>query len=95
MKINEILFKPKITEKAMEKVKDSVYLFEVNIKAGKHQIKQAVEKLFPVKVLSVRTVMRKGKIRKLGKRMREKKMPDTKLAYIKVGKGKIDLFPQT
>lgn len=94
MKINEILFKPKITEKAINKAKDSVYLFAVNIKANKDQIKEAVKKLFPVEVLSVRTVMRKGKIRRAGKRMKEKKMLDTKLAYVKVKKGKIDLFPQ-
>lgn len=95
MKINEILNRPKITEKALKKVKDSVYLFEVNKYATKHQIRKAVEKLFSVEVLDVKTVIRKGKIRKLGRRMKEKRRPDVKLAYVKVKKGKIDLFPQT
>jgi large subunit ribosomal protein L23 len=95
MKINEVLIKPKITEKGLNKVKNSVYLFEVNMKANKNQIKKAVEKIFGVTVFEVKTAVRKGKKRKVGRRMKVKKLSDTKLAYIKLEKGKIDIFPQT
>ncbi len=95
MKINQILIRPKITEKALKEAKDSNYLFEVNKYATKHQIRKAVEKLFSVEVSEVNTAVRKGKIRRLGRRMKEKRKSDEKLAYVKVKKGKIDLFPQT
>ena len=95
MKIDQVLIKPKITEKGLKEAKNSVYLFEVNLKANKHQIKEAVEKIFNVSVAWVRTMIRKGKVRRVGKRMKEKILPRIKLAYIKLKKGKIDLFPQT
>lgn len=95
MEINQVLIKPKITEKGLKGVKNSVYLFEVNIKANKHQIKEAIEKLFGVTVSWVKTIIRKGKIKRVGRLMKEKKLPKIKLAYVKVEKGKIDLFPQT
>jgi large subunit ribosomal protein L23 len=95
MKIEEILIRPIISEKALKETKKAVYLFAVNKKATKQQIKSAVEKLFSVEVATVTTVIRKGKVRRLGRRMREKRKPDIKLAYIKLKKGKIDLFPQT
>lgn len=95
MKINDVLIKPKITEKAMLKIKEGVYFFEVNPKASKNQIKKAVESLFNVKVKEVKVLLRKGKVRRIGRRLKEKKMPDQKLAYVKLVEGKIDLFPQT
>jgi large subunit ribosomal protein L23 len=95
MKINRILIKPRITEKGLIKAKDSVYLFEVNINADKNQVKKAVEELFAVQVLNVKIIIRKGKMRRVGRRMKEKRISDIKLAYIKLRKGKIDLFPQT
>lgn len=94
MRINQVLIKAKITEKGLDKVKDSVYLFEVNRKANKHQIKEAVEKLFKVVVDEVKTTIRKGKKRRVGRRMKTKKLPAKKLAYVKLKKGKIDIFPQ-
>lgn len=95
MKINEVLIQPKVTEKAMLKSKQGVYFFEVNHKASKNQIKEAVESLFNVRVKEVKVLLRKGKVRRVGRRLKEKKMPDQKLAYVKLAKGKIDLFPQT
>lgn len=95
MEINQVLIKPKITEKGLKGVKNSVYLFEVNLKANKHQIKEAIEKIFNVSVTSVKTVIRKGKVRRVGKRMKEKILPKIKLAYVKLKKGKINIVPQT
>ncbi|OGK25108.1 50S ribosomal protein L23 [Candidatus Roizmanbacteria bacterium RIFCSPLOWO2_01_FULL_37_13] len=94
MKINEILIKPIVTEKATNLVKDKVYTFETNPKANKNQIKEALEKLYQVKVLKVRIMIRKGKKKKVGRRMVVKKLPDKKVAFIQISEGKIDLFPQ-
>lgn len=95
MKLNDILIKPVLTEKAVKKAKEKVHTFEVNRKATKFQIKEAVGKLFNVIVGEVRILIRKGKIRKVGKRMKEKKMRDKKIAYISLKKGEIDIFPKT
>lgn len=95
MKLSDILKKPMITERALKMVKDSVFTFYTNKFATKHQIKSAAEELFNVEVASVKTTIRKGKVRKRGKKMIKKRLPDYKIAYIKLKKGKIDLFPET
>ncbi len=94
MKVNDILKRPWITEKTSQLQRQGYYTFEVDPKAGKNQIKQAVEEIFGVQVAEVKVVKRKGKIRKVGRRMREKRLPDKKLAYIKLKKGNIDVFPK-
>ncbi len=89
-----ILKKPKITEKSLKQVKGSVYVFTVEKDANKHQIKKNIETLFKVKVAEVKTMVRKGKIRRVGKRQALKKLSQTKIAFIRLSEGKIDLFPQ-
>ena len=58
-------------------------------------VKETIENLFDVTVKRVHTHIRKGKLKKKGKRMIKSLTPDTKIAYIHVSKGKIDLFPQS
>jgi large subunit ribosomal protein L23 len=95
MQINEVLIKPILTEKATNLTKNQVYMFEVNKKANKHKIKEALEKLYKVKVAKVKVMIKKGKTKKAGRKMKIKQIPDRKIAYIKLTEGKIDLFPQT
>ena len=52
---------PVITEKAMTASERNQVVFKVRREATKPQIKEAVEKLFDVKVKSVNTLVRKGK----------------------------------
>ena len=59
----EIIIRPHVTEKSMMDAGEGKYTFAVNIRATKIEIKQAVEKLFSVKVLSVNTMKCKGKKR--------------------------------
>jgi len=94
MLINKVLIKPILTEKATNLVQNQVYMFEVDKGANKFQIKQALEKLYKVKTGEVKIMIRKGKTRKTGKKMKIKKMADRKIAFIKLKEGKIDLFPQ-
>lgn len=94
MKINEILLKPILTEKSTNLVKQSVYTFEVDLAATKSQIKSTIEKLFSAKVASVKSQIRKGKERRVGRRQIPKKQADKKLVFVKLTTGKIDLFPQ-
>ena len=94
MLINEVLIKPILTEKATNLVQNQVYMFEVDKRANKFQIKQALEKLYKVKTGAVKIMIRKGKEKKTGKKMRIKKTVDKKIAFVKLIEGKIDLFPQ-
>ena len=57
----DIIVAPVITEKATTASEHNKVLFKVAAKATKPQIKEAVEKLFDVKVKSVNTLVRKGK----------------------------------
>jgi len=63
-----IIIKPLITEQGMHfaNVKGA-YSFEVNKRANKAQIKNAVERIYNVKVQKVRTANRKGKNRRRGR----------------------------
>jgi large subunit ribosomal protein L23 len=59
----DIILSPVITEKATIASEQNKVMFKVAAKATKPQIKEAVEKLFDVKVKSVNTLTRKGKVR--------------------------------
>jgi large subunit ribosomal protein L23 len=95
MKVHNIIIKPRITEKALKLSESGVYLFEVNEKANKDQIRDAIEQLFKVEVGEITTSIKKGKTKRIGKKRQEKEMPHMKVAYIKVKTGKIDVFPKT
>lgn len=60
-----VIIKPLVTEKSTHQQNTlNAYAFRVNAKANKQQIRQAVEKLYSVKVIDVRTMTRKGKPRR-------------------------------
>jgi large subunit ribosomal protein L23 len=65
--IYNVVIRPLVTEKGTHQSQTrNAYAFEVNSEANKAQIKQAVEKIYSVKVLEVRTANRKGKPRRSG-----------------------------
>ncbi|MGP0088544.1 MAG: 50S ribosomal protein L23 [Xanthobacteraceae bacterium] len=59
----DVIISPVITEKATLASESNQVMFKVARNATKPQIKEAVEKLFDVKVKSVNTLVRKGKTR--------------------------------
>lgn len=62
---NSVIIKPLITEKTNHQQNTrNTYAFQVQLGANKHQIKDAVESLYNVKVVDVRTAVRKGKPRR-------------------------------
>ena len=68
MKIaQDIIIAPLITEKSMSGIADKKYAFKVAKDANKYQIKDAVEKLFKVKVEKVNTINMRGKARRMGR----------------------------
>ena len=70
----QIILEPVITEKStLLKEVNREICFAVNPKANKIQIKEAVEKLFNVKVESVKVMNKKGKTRRVGRNVGKKK----------------------
>lgn len=63
----DIIFAPIITEKTASMEADGKYVFKVDVRANKTQIKQAIEKIFNVKVLSVNTMNNHPKDRRVGR----------------------------
>jgi large subunit ribosomal protein L23 len=59
----DVILSPVITEKATLASEKNQVIFKVARNATKPQIKEAVEKLFDVKVKNVNTLIRKGKIK--------------------------------
>ena len=59
----DVIISPVITEKATLASERNQVIFKVARNATKPQIKEAVEKLFDVKVTSVNTLVRKGKFK--------------------------------
>ena len=65
--IYNTIVRPLVTEKGtFQSETRNAYAFQVNPEANKYQIKQAVEKIYKVKVLAVRSANRRGKIRRVG-----------------------------
>jgi len=81
----DLIRKPIITEKATRASESGAIVFEVAIDATKPQIKEAVEKLFNVKVTAVNTVLTKGKVKKF--RGRPGRRRDVKKAYVTLADG--------
>ena len=66
--VYNIIIRPLITEQGMHFASTKgAYSFEVNNKANKQQIKNAVEKIYSVKVSKIRTANHKGKYRRRGR----------------------------
>jgi large subunit ribosomal protein L23 len=77
---------PSITEKnTVLRTSQNKFVFEVATDATKPQIKKAVEKLFNVKVLSVNTIVVKGKMKRQGKTAGYR--PNWKKAIVKIQAG--------
>jgi large subunit ribosomal protein L23 len=81
-----------LTEKAtVLKENLNQVVFEVDLAANKIQIREAVEKLFDVKVADVNTLVQRGKVKRLGRR--EYKRPNWKKAIVTLRAGEnIEFF---
>lgn len=90
--LENIIKSPLITEKSSAlNEKQNRYGFKVELKANKNQIKDAVEKLYDVKVLNVKTSILPGKLKRAGKSV--KKSSKTKKAFVQLEQGqKIEFF---
>ena len=81
----DLVLSPIITEKATNASERNQVMFKVARRATKPQIKEAVEKLFDVKVKSVNTLIRKGKHKAFKGRLGEQS--DIKKAVVTLEEG--------
>lgn len=88
----EVIRRPVITEKSNLSANElRQYSFEVDRRANKREIKEAVEKAFEVTVLRVNVLTMPGKVRRLGRRVRS--TPPWKKAVVTLAQGqRIELF---
>lgn len=92
MDIYQVIKRPLLTEKSgMMREEGNYYTFEVERKANKEQIRQAVEALFKVHVIKVNTVTMPGKAKRFGRSVSTAKR--MKKAIVKLKKDeKIDIL---
>ncbi len=91
MQMHEVIRKPLITEKNAALQVQGKYAFEVNKRANKNQVKEAVEAGFNVTVTAVNMISMRGKSKRMGRRIVQ--TPDWKKAVVTLKAGdKIELF---
>ncbi len=89
----DVLKEPHITEKAVRTAENNEYVFKVYPKAGKYDVKKAVEALYGVKVDGVRMIRIPRKKKRLGRFEGWRK--SYKKAIVKVAKGQhIEILPK-
>lgn len=81
----DIIKAPIITEKSSTLAQNNTYVFSVDVKANKTQIKEAIEKVFNVSVENVNTVNVKPKKKRVGRYAG--KTSRVKKAIVKLKKG--------
>ena len=92
MRVHDVIRKPIVTEKSnIGREEQNVVTFAVDPRANKHQIRRAVEDLFDVNVLEVRTMRMPRKTRRLGKFVGQR--PEWKKAIVRLAEGQsIEFF---
>jgi large subunit ribosomal protein L23 len=93
--IQDVVKRPLVTEKSERNRADArQFAFEIHRDATKIQVKQAVEKLFNVHVLAVRTAVIRGKNKRVGRSTGRR--PNWKKAFVTLKEGEtIALFEGT
>jgi len=88
----QVVKRPVITEKSNIATENNQYTFEVDRRANKTQIREAIEHIFKVNVVEVRVMNMAPKYGRWG-RKRVKRNPAWKKALVRVGEGqRIEIF---
>ena len=87
----DVIIRPVVSEKSYAGIEQSTYTFLVDPRANKTEIKEAVQAIWNVQVVSVRTLNRKGKVKR--RRFTLGKRPDQKRAIVTLAEGdRIEIF---
>lgn len=96
MRINNVIIKPIVTEKTILLTSsENRYVFMVDLKASKEDIKKELKRLFNVDALDIKVMVIPGKRKRIIKSKMTTKTSKWKKAIVKLKKDqKIDLFPK-
>jgi large subunit ribosomal protein L23 len=88
----DIIRRPLVTEKSTSLMGELKYVFQVDNRANKVEIKKAVEELFDVKVKDVNTIRMTGKVKRMG--LHSGRRPNWKKAVVTLAEGSkpIEIF---
>lgn len=91
MNLHDVIRRPLVTEKSnIAREEENIATFAVDPRANKHEIRRAVEGLFDVKVVEVRTMRMPRKSRRVGKFTGRK--PEWKKAVVRLAEGQMIEF---
>ncbi|HKX25060.1 MAG TPA: 50S ribosomal protein L23 [Actinomycetota bacterium] len=89
----DVIIRPMVSEKSYSGLEQNRYTFLVASDSNKTEIKEAVQKIWNVRVLRVNTMNRKGKAKRF--RYTRGKRPDQKMAMVTLAEGEsIEIFEQ-
>jgi large subunit ribosomal protein L23 len=87
----DIIFRPVVSEKSYAGLEQNTYTFLVDKRSSKTEIKEAIQQIWGVSVISVRTLNRKGKVKR--RRFTMGKRADEKRAVVTLAEGdRIEIF---
>ena len=87
----DVIIRPVVSEKSYAGLERNTYTFLVDQRANKTEIKEAIQKIWNVQVLSVNTLMRRGKVKR--RRYTKGKRADQKRAIVTLAEGDtIEIF---
>jgi large subunit ribosomal protein L23 len=87
----DVIIRPVVSEKSYAGLDRNTYTFLVDKRANKTEIKEAIQVIWNVQVTSVRTLNRKGKVKR--RRFTKGKRPDEKRAIVTLVEGdSIEIF---
>jgi large subunit ribosomal protein L23 len=87
----DVVFRPVVSEKSYAGLERNTYTFLVDKRANKTEIKEAIQQIWNVRVVSVRTLNRRGKVKR--RRFTVGKRADEKRAVVTLTEGdRIEIF---
>ncbi len=87
----DVIIRPVVSEKSYAGLEQNTYTFLVDPRSNKTEIKEAVQAIWNVQVVSVRTLNRRGKVKR--RRFTSGKRPDQKRALVTLAEGdRIEIF---
>jgi large subunit ribosomal protein L23 len=87
----DVIWRPVVSEKSYAGIEANSYTFLVDPRANKTEIKEAVQQIWDVRVVSVNTLKRRGKVKRRG--FTKGKRPDEKRAIVTLAEGdSIEIF---
>ena len=92
MEAREVILRPVVTEASMAGMDDKRYTFDVDLRATKTQVKNAVEEIFGVKVVKVNIMNLKGKKKRQGRYVGYTKRRRKAIVTLSADSNKIKLF---